>query len=558
MRYRNRLRTVLLSVILCMTLFTGCGQQTDTPTSTLSVCVGSAPATFDPIYAEEIADQTILTHLYENLMRIVPDGNGGTTVTNGMAAHVQKEENVDGTVTYRFQLGNAKWSDGKPVTAHDFAYAWTRLAHPSSHSPYAKLLSMVVGYEEARASGNMDALQVHAKNDYTLVVTLNGNYEWFLSQVCTSPATMPLRQDVILRLKEAGLPATESETATPWWADPTLLVTNGDFLATDYDPDSSLVLTHKETQESPSDSFQELHFHFADTTEEAWSFYQNHTVDAVWPLPESKVKQLASQKNQLAEPELSTYTALFNATEGVFTNPLVRQAMSMIIDRPVVAELAGVTATAAEGLIPPGVPENELGDFRTVGGAVLVNDPIRYADDCENARALLTEAGYTSGSDLGELTYLYVDEGNHGAVANALCQQWYEALDITVTPVGVTNQELWSALRRGDYTLAGAELNAMGNDAECFLMPWISHDPNNVVGYQNSSYDTLMSIIATAPDGVARMGCLHDAELLLLSDCALAPLYSNGTYWQLRETLTGACRDARGWFSFSDVTVKNT
>jgi oligopeptide transport system substrate-binding protein len=74
-----------------------------------------------------------------------------------------------------------------------------------------------------------------------------------------------------------------------------------------------------------------------------------------------------------------------------------------------------------------------------------------------------------------------------------------------------------------------------------------------VIGYSNSAYDTLMSIIASAADGAARMGCLHDAEELILSDYALAPLYTHGVTWEVRETLTGAYRDARGWFYFGCI-----
>ena len=122
--------------------------------------------------------------------------------------------------------------------------------------------------------------------------------------------------------------------------------------------------------------------------------------------------------------------------------------------------------------------------------------------------------------------------------------------------VGVTNRELWTALRTGEYDLAGADLTAVGNDAECFLMNWTSDSTNNVVQYANSAYDTLMAIIAGAADSTARMGCLHDAEDLLISDCVMSPLYTRGTAWELRETLTGACRDARGWFSFANVVTR--
>ncbi len=65
-------------------------------------------------------------------------------------------------------------------------------------------------------------------------------------------------------------------------------------------------------------------------------------------------------------------------------------------------------------------------------------------------------------------------------------------------------------------------------------MDWISDSYDNVAGYESSAYDTLMSIIARASDGTARMGCLHDAEALLLEDYVLTPLYTNGTAWELQ------------------------
>ena len=106
------------------------------------------------------------------------------------------------------------------------------------------------------------------------------------------------------------------------------------------------------------------------------------------------------------------------------------------------------------------------------------------------------------------------------------------------------------------YEKAGVNLEAPGNDAECFLMQWTSDAQNNVVHYENSAYDTLMAIIASAPDGTARMGCLHDAEALLLGDYALSPLYTRGTDWMLRDDLMGGVRDARGWFCFSNVVKR--
>ena len=551
----KRIAALVLSAILSVSLLTGCGEN-NAEGMALSVSVGSRVTTLDPIYAEDLESQNILVHLYENLLRVVPDGNGGSAVVNGMAKDVDVEENVDGTVTYTFRLRSAKWSDGVSVKAQDFVYAWQRLVNPASHAPYATLLSVVVGYQEARNSGDMSLLQVIAKNDTTLEVTLNGNYDWFLNEVCTSPATMPLREDVVKALKEAGTQTDGiNETNLPWWADPTALVTNGPYLAAEYDTEY-LELSANEEYDFSQNGPASIKFLFAASAEDAWELYEEGEVDAVWPLPEAQLSERAEDENWSPIPELSTYAVVYHSDKGVFSDPLIRQAFAMVIDRNALMEVADVTAVAAEGLVPPGVPENEEGDFRAEGGSLFENDPELYGETCQQAREVLNLAGYMSGWELGELEYLYLDEGHNGAVAEALCEQWESALMVRVTPRGVTSQELWSALRAGEYTLAGVNLEAPGNDAECFLMQWTSDAPNNVVHYENSAYDTLMTIIAKAADGTARMGCLHDAEALLLEDYALSPLYTKGTDWELRDDLMGAVRDARGWFSFANVVKR--
>lgn len=548
MRRLKKIMQLLLMLMLMACVLSGCS-ETEEEQFALSVCVGDAPASLDPVYAEELADQTALIHLYENLMRIATDENGNTVVANGMARSVEHVENLDGTVTFTFKLRDAEWSDGRDVTASDFVYAWRRLASPTTNSPYAELLSLVVGYEEARASNDMTLLHVTAKNDTTLVVDLTGHYDWFISQVCTAPATLPLRQDCIMKLKEAAGEA-------PWWSKPEKLVTNGMYRVESYDPDKMMVLAANEDYDEKPDGPDEICFRFTPSEGEAWSLYEMDVVDMVWPMSDSRVRELLeTEPEEGAEAwtptaELGVHTVLFNGNHPLVGDPLFRQALSMVVDRNALAELAGIMAQPAEGLVPHGVPENEEGDFRTAGGPLLDNAPEDYDALCIEARVLLSQTGYRD----QDLEFLYKENGTNGMVAQALCQQWQNILQIRVLPRGVTEAELWTVLRSGEYTLAGVELDAVGNDAECFLMPWTSGSQDNVIGYSNSAYDTLMSIIAGAADGAARLGCLHDAEVLLLSDYALLPVYTHGVAWEMRDTLTGLARDARGWFSFSGVT----
>ena len=549
-RFLKRPAALLLAALLL--LLTACAK--DGEGVALRVCTGGEPASLDPIYAEEAGDQTILAHLYENLMRLTVDSSGRTTVIGGMAKSVdQNEETQDGSlrVTYTFRLRSARWSDGEPVTAHDFVYAWQRLADPATGSRYADLLSVVSGFREARAAGDMSLLQVTARNDSTLVVVLDGRHDWFLKEVCTSPAAMPLRQDVVQRLK------TASGRQSWWKGDPTQLVTNGPYTVAASEAGSLQLEANSHyygTQPGP----QSITFRFTSSAADAWALYQNREIEAVWPLPEERLAELAASPDWSALPELETYTLLFNNAGEPFADGLLREAMSLVIDRGALVEAVGTAAQPAEGLVPPGVPENEEADFRTAGGSLLDNDPETYASRCQTAKALLEEAGYGSGRDLGELEYLYLQNRANEAVAQALCRQWRDTLDVQVVPKGLTERELMAALRSGEYQLAARRITASANDAECFLMSWTAGSTENLAKYENSAYDTLMKIIAGAADGTARMGCLHDAEALLLMDHALAPLYASGTAWELQESFTGAFRDHRGWFSFAGVIPRTT
>lgn len=572
MKSWKRWAAALLSVALCLGLLAGCGGEEEG--MSLSVCAGAAPESLDPIYATSTADQTILTHLYENLMQASTDENGALTAVSGMAKSTESETNVDGTVTWTFRLRNAKWSDGKKVTADDFVYAWQRLADPERNSPYASLLSIVAGYQEARESGDMSLLQVTAENDTTLVVVLSGSYEWFLTQVCTSTATLPLRRDLMAQWEpeetekaaeiQEDTSETEEETeqetppeeTAPWWSDTAALVTNGPYQVTAYTAGESLTASAYEDYYGRQKGPETLTFYFADTADDAWSLYEAGTVDFVGELPEEQLEARAQDEARPLSAELGTYVVLFNCAQDPFDEADVRRALALVLDRNTVAQAAGTDARAAEGLVAPGVPDSGGGAFRD-NGALLDNNPDHYADTCTQGVELLSQAGYDGGRGLGELEYLYVDQDGAAAVAQALCDMWSRELHLQVTAQAVTEEELDQALAEGTFTLAGVELRPVANDPECFLMPWVSEREENTARYANSAYDTLLSIIASAQDSTARSGCLHDAEALLLEDSVVAPLYTTVTGWELRDTLTGLWRDGRGWFRFTGVVTRS-
>lgn len=199
---------LLLTLVMAAAL-AGCGTRREP--QTLRVCLPELPGTLDPAMVTTDSERIVVSHLYENLMKLSSDGQGGSRVEAGAARKYTCTDNNDGTQTYTFTLRDMKWSDGQKVTAADFVYAWQRLADPATASPNAALLEMVAGYRQVRSSGDVSKLQVSAPEENTFVVTLSNRCAYFLSAVCTAAATMPVR----------------SEQPKNWQADPTALCTNG-------------------------------------------------------------------------------------------------------------------------------------------------------------------------------------------------------------------------------------------------------------------------------------------------------------------------------------------
>ena len=551
MKMWKRMAAMGLCLALAAGTLAGCGGGS-APGLALRLSMGQEAGSYDPIRAETAEAETVIVHLYENLLRKAPDTSGGTTLASGVAKKYDMEENYDGTVTYTFHLRQAKWSDGQTVTAGDFVYAWQRLADPVTNSPSASLLSAVAGYDEVRSSGDVSKLRVSAEGELTFVVTLLGKCDWFLEDVCTDPATMPLRQDNLQTLKEEAiqenLQAEErGETGTRNWAfDPTRLVTNGPYTASRGE-EGELILTRSETYVGGVSGPEELRFLFHDSPEAAWETYAAGEADFVSPLPRAEIE--AKAESDWAGAALSQTTVLLFNTQGeVFPDVQARKAFSLAIDRQALSDLTALVSRPAEGLVPYGVPDENGEDFRTKGGDLVGESGTEEA--LAEANALLGESGYGSSA---VPRFVYEDTEENAALADALWKAWMKGLKVRLERVPLSADELREALSAGDYDIALTDIRGNALDAESFLDLWRGDSPENVAGYENGAYDTLLKVIRSASDEKARQGCLHDAEALLLDDCPVAPLLFTASAWEAREGLVGILRDGRGFFSFASA-----
>ena len=550
MKSSRRMATLALCLALMLGILAGCGGEA--PGISLRVSMGPEADSYDPIRAETPEAETVLVHLYENLLRLTPDPSGGTALAPGVAKKYDVEENYDGTVTYTFRLRAAKWSDGQAVTAGDFVYAWRRLADPVTASPSASLLSAVAGYDEVRSSGDAAKLQVSAPDDSTFVVTLLGKCDWFLEDVCTDSATMPLRQDNLQRLKEAAIQAnlqTEEQGGTGtlnWASDPTKLVTNGPYTASRGE-EGELILTASETYVGGVSGPEELRFLFHETAEEAWETYEAGEADFVSPLPRAET-EIRAEEDWASVSRLCTTVLLFNTQGENFNDAESRKAFSLAIDRQALSDLTEEVSRPADGLVPYGVPDENGEDFRARGGDLLGESGTEEA--LTQARTLLEESSYASAS---VPRFVYEDTAENALLADALWRTWMKALRVRLERIPLSADELRETLAAGDYDLALTDLRGDARDAESFLAPWRGDSSGNLVGYENGAYDTLLKVIRSASDEKARQGCLHDAEALLLDDCPVAPLLFTASAWEARDGLAGILRDGRGFFSFASA-----
>ena len=540
MQQAKRRICFLLSALMLMSALSGCAER-EVPEEerfVLSACVCGSVTTLDPAANTDARAESVFRAVYENLLRPDESGEGGVAPVPGIAKEYREVVNFDGTVDYVFTLrSSARWSDGARVKAKDFAYAWRRLADPANELPNHALLSMVKGYDEVRATGDTSLLAVKADGDTTFRVTLAAPCAYFLAEVCTAVATMPLRSDAV--------------TKDPQWTSTISVLCNGPYRVGVWARESYLQLRRNASYyENRATGPDVLRFLFAENREEALRLYENGEADYALSLPDGA-------ESGGAVPLRATACVLYYHMSEAFSNDHVRRAFDLSLDRAAVAAAAGAGMTPATGLVPPGVvelPTAGADDFRTVGGALCAVDAEGYSMRCLEAEHELRDGGFWGGVGFSGVALLYVAGSETRAAAAAASAIWNERLKVSVTTEGVSREEFDRRIAAGEYDLALDTLAARGGDAMDCLGDFAGTDGNNAIHYVNKPYDLLIGVAASSRDLAARAAFLHDAEALLLDDAALTPLYFAGASCALREGLSGVRYDCRGNVYFTAVS----
>lgn len=455
----------------------------------------------DPQKIEGVYESNVIYDLFENLISQDDHSN----IIPGVAKTWETKDNQ----TYTFHLrSDAKWSNGQPVTAHDFVYAWRRLADPNTASPYSWYIEMAHVKNAAaiiRGKEPADHLGVKALDDVTLEVQLDKPVPYFV--LMTGHSSMsPVNQKNVEEFGDA-------------WTMPGNMVSNGAFKL------DKRVLNERLEMVRNSYYWDDKHtvlnkvtYLPIENSVAAMNRFFSGEIDMTYEVPNEHVRNLKKEHQDVfkVSPQLCSYYYAFNTRKAPFTDVRVRKALSYAIDRNVITKFVlGKGDTPAYNFA-----------HKEVAG-LKFNQPeyAKWTQKERDAKAveLMNEAGFNKSHPL-EFSLLYNTNNNHKKIAVAIASM-YKKLGVKVN---LENQEWKTYLdnrSQGNFDVIRAGWCGDYNEASTFLSLLQSNNASNESKYSNPAYDKVMNEAASATDAHVRADKYSQAETLLAKDMPVAPIY---------------------------------
>ena len=472
--------------------------------------------TADPQMVEDVSGSYFVRDLFEGLMNQDADGNLIPGVATGYTTNEAKD-------VYTFTLrDNARWSDGNPVTAHDFVYAWRRLADPATASPYSWFADiMALENVGAVMSGESppEALGVRALDNHTLEVRLTASLPYFAAMT-THASTFPSPQWTVRTFGDA-------------WTKPGNIVGNGAYVLTEHIPNETATRERNtmywNNDATIIDKVVTLVINDENTDFTRWEAGETDK----GAVPSGQYPRLKAEypDEAISFPRLCTYYMTFNLSPSgpeAFKDVRVRQALSYALDRSVVTDkiLQGgqiqaftFTPGATAGFEVPAVAFGQMSqDQRNI-----------------NAKLLMAAAGYGPDNPL-KFEYMYNTSEGHKKIAIAAQQMWKETLGAEAT---LANQEWKTFLKtRGGQNFDVARGGWCGdyNEASTFLDLMTTPSGYNDGKFSNAEVDELMTSARTMSDATSNY---TRVEEIMANEMPIIPVYHYTGVFMLRNNLKG-------------------
>lgn len=460
------------------------------------------PRSLDIHKVEGIFETAILRDLLESLTISDPDGK----IVGGAAeSWEQKDFKV-----WTFHLRkNAKWSNGNPVTANDFVYAWQRLVDPKVASPHANYIEygkVKNAHQIIKGELLPSELGVKAIDDYTLEITLDEPVP-FLDQVVAQVFLAPVHKKTI-------------EAFGDKWTMPNNFVGNGAYTLSEWVVNSKIVLKRNpQYWDNEHTVINEVTFLPITSESTSMQFYRSGNIDmgAVIPLEQwDKFKQ-EQPEDIITYPKLCVFYFEFNTKQAPFNDIRVRQALKLGLDIDVIAtKVVKPSQIAAYSLTPASVSTLNL----TAAEWTKLDNYSRY----QRAKTLLKEAGYDENHPL-EFTLTYNTADNNKLIAVAASSMWKKNLGVNAKLNNLEWKTYLASRHSGDYQVMRAAWCGDYDEPSTFLNIMRSNSANNTAFYNNPEYDKLMdaALIGETPD--IRANIYGEIEQILDRDTPLIPVY---------------------------------
>ncbi|WP_301099459.1 ABC transporter substrate-binding protein [Otariodibacter sp.] len=469
---------------------------------------GAEPQSLDPQKTEGVPESEIQYQLLEGLVTKNPDGK----VIPGVA---ESWESTPDFKQWTFKLRpEAKWSNGDPVTAEDFVFAWQRLANPETASPYASYLDylQVVNAQDV-INGNKkpEELGVKALDDHTFQVTLS-NPVPYLVGMTSHQSVLPVPKKVVEKYGDD-------------WVKDGNIVGNGAYKLVDHVINEKVVFERNPLYWNNKETvINKATFLAIPSSTTDIQRYRSGEIDitnsGLPPELFTKLKEEIPDEVSIAKT-LATYVYEINNKKVPFDNVKVREALNLALDRDIITE-----KVLAQGQIPTYVfTPTYISEGDQIQQPEYSTLPMKERN--EQAIKLLEEAGYSKSNPL-KFSILYNTNENHKKVAIAAASIW-KANTKGLVDVTLENQEWKTYLdtrHQGNYDLARAGWSADYDQATTFGNYFLSNSSNNTAFYQSAEYDAAMDESYKAADANGRAAAYARAEAVLAKDFAIVPIYN--------------------------------
>ena len=489
---------------------------------------GSEPKSLDPHIATGVTEHHLIMALLEGLAIDSPSGDG---VVPGAASRWEANEALD---EWTFHLRpEGRWSNGDPVTAHDFVWAYRRLLTPALGGEYAAMLYLLRGAEafNKQQSSDPESIGATAVDDLTLKLSLVGPTPYFPSML-THYAWFPVHRPSILQHGKL-------ETRASRWTHPGNFVGNGAFrLKTWRFKHLIEVERNPYYWDAANVKLNGIRFFPIDNIAAEERMFRDGQLHITETVPLNKIEYWRDQRpdSYYNKPYLAVYFYRLNVTRPPLNDPRVRHALSLAVDRAAITKnITKAGQIPAESFTPP--VEGYVGP-----------GTVRY--DPAEGRRLLAEAGFADPSTFKRIEILFNVSDSHKTIAEAIQQMWKKNLGIEV---GLNSQD-WGvyldAQQRLDYYVSRAAWTADYPDPMTFLDMWTTGNGNNMTGWSSPEFDALIAKARTVRDTNARFAVLREAESLFLKDMPVIPLYVYVRNYLVSPMVTGwepKLLDTRAW-----------